>query len=129
MRLFEVSRGRRMLLRATLAAGLFHVVQLAVKAGRGMIELARGRYPEALAAIQTAERLGTLLVTEHTLARRGKSHRLQALVRMGETRRVEHVLAEMDGAERDSGEIRVAVAALRLAQEAIVGRRAIPVPG
>ena len=85
--------------------------------GRGMIELARGRYPEALAAIQTAERLGTLLVTEHTLARRGKSHRLQALVRMGETRRVEHVLAEMDGADRDSGEIRVAVAALRLAQD------------
>jgi LuxR family maltose regulon positive regulatory protein len=36
---------------------------------------------------------------------------------MGETRRVEHVLAEMDGAERDSGEIRVAVAALRLAQD------------
>jgi LuxR family maltose regulon positive regulatory protein len=85
--------------------------------GRGMIELARGRYPEALAAIQTAERLGALLVTEHTLARRGKSHLLQALVRMGETRRVEHVLAEMDGAERDSGEIRVAVAALRLAQD------------
>ena len=85
--------------------------------GRGMIELARGRYPEALAAIRMAERLGALLVTEHTLARRGKSHRLQALVRMGETRRVEHVLAEMDGAERDSGEIRVAVAALRLAQD------------
>jgi LuxR family maltose regulon positive regulatory protein len=85
--------------------------------GRGMIELARGRYPEALAAIQTAERLGALLVTEHTLARRGKSHLLQALVRMGETRRVEHVLAEMDGAVRDSGEIRVAVAALRLAQD------------
>jgi LuxR family maltose regulon positive regulatory protein len=85
--------------------------------GRGMIELARGRYPEALASIQAAERLGTLLVTEHTLARRGKSHLLQALVGMGETGRVEHVLAEMDGTERDSGEIRVAVAVLRLAQD------------
>ena len=85
--------------------------------GRGMIELARGRYPEALAAIRTAERLGTSLVTEHTLARRGASHRLQALVRMDETRHVEHVLAEMDAAERDSGEIRIAVAALRLAQD------------
>jgi LuxR family maltose regulon positive regulatory protein len=85
--------------------------------GRGMIELARGRYPEALAAIRTAERLATLLVTEHTLARRGASHRLQALVRMDETQRVEHVLAEMDAAERDSGEIRIAVAALRLAQD------------
>jgi LuxR family maltose regulon positive regulatory protein len=85
--------------------------------GRGMIELARGRYPEALAAIRTAERLGTLLVTEHTLARRGTSQQLQALARMGETRHVEHALAEMDAAERDSGEIRVAVAALRLAQD------------
>jgi LuxR family maltose regulon positive regulatory protein len=85
--------------------------------GRGMLELARGRYPEALAALRTAERLTTLLVTEHTLARRGKSHRLQALVRMGETQRVEHVLAEMDAAERGSGEIRIAVAALRLAQD------------
>jgi LuxR family transcriptional regulator, maltose regulon positive regulatory protein len=36
---------------------------------------------------------------------------------MGETRRVEQVLAEMDAAERDSGEIRVAVATLRLAQD------------
>ena len=65
----------------------------------------------------TAERLATLLVTEHTLARRGRSHLLQALVRMGETQRVERALAEMDGAERDSGEMRIAVAALRLAQD------------
>ncbi|HJZ28248.1 MAG TPA: LuxR C-terminal-related transcriptional regulator, partial [Streptosporangiaceae bacterium] len=52
-----------------------------------------------------------------TLARRGTSHRLQALVGMGEMRRVEHALAEMDAAVRDSGEIRIAVAALRLAQD------------
>jgi LuxR family maltose regulon positive regulatory protein len=84
--------------------------------GRGMLELARGRYTEALAAIGTAERLAKLLVTEHSLARRGRSHRLQALVLMGETQRVEHALAEMDGAERDSGEMRIVAAALRLAQ-------------
>ena len=85
--------------------------------GRGMLELARGRYTEALAAIRTAERLATLLVTEHALARRGRSHRLQALVLLGETQRVEQLLAEMDGPERDSGEMRIAVAALRLAQD------------
>jgi LuxR family transcriptional regulator, maltose regulon positive regulatory protein len=84
--------------------------------GRGMLELARGRYTEALAAIGTAERLAKLLVTEHSLARRGRSHRLQALVLMGETQRVEHALADMDGAERDSGEMRIVAAALRLAQ-------------
>ena len=85
--------------------------------GRGMLELARGRYPEALTAIRTAERLAKLLVTEHTLARRGKSDRLQALAKMGETQRVEHILAEMDGAERGSAEMRIAMAALRLAQD------------
>jgi LuxR family transcriptional regulator, maltose regulon positive regulatory protein len=85
--------------------------------GRGMLELARGRYTEALVAIRTAERLAKLLVTEHALARRGRSHRLQALVLLGETRRVEQLLAEMDGPERDSGEMRIAVAALRLAQD------------
>ena len=85
--------------------------------GRGMLELARGRYTEALAAIRTAERLAELLVTEHTLARRGLSHRLHALVLAGETQRVEQLLAEMDGPERDSGEMRVAAAALRLAQD------------
>ncbi len=120
----EVAQGRleeaeRSLERAerTVRAEVEPAAGMRLYYGRGMLELARGRYPEALAAIRTAERLGTLLVTEHTLARRGTSHRLQALVRMSDTRRVEHVLAEMDEADRGSGEIRVAVAALRLAQD------------
>ena len=120
----EVARGRleegeRSLERAerTVRAEVEPAAGMRLHLGRGMLALARGRYPEALAAIGTAERLTTLLVTEHTLARRGRSLRLQALVRMGETQRVEHILAEMDGAERDSGEMRIAVAALRLAQD------------
>jgi LuxR family transcriptional regulator, maltose regulon positive regulatory protein len=56
-------------------------------------------------------------VTEHALARRLRSHVLQTLVRLGETQRAEQALAEMSGPERDSGEIRNAVAALRLAQD------------
>ena len=120
----EVAQGRleeaeRSLERAerTLRAEVEPAAGMRLHLGRGILELARGRYPEALAAIGTAERLTTLLVTEHTLARRGKSLRLQALVRLGETQRVEHVLAEMDRAERDSGEMRIALAALRLAQD------------
>ncbi|HEV2252128.1 MAG TPA: LuxR C-terminal-related transcriptional regulator [Streptosporangiaceae bacterium] len=120
----EVAQGRlqeaeRSLERAerTLRAEVEPAAGMRLHWGRGMLELARGRYPEALAAIGTAERLATLLVTEHTLARRGRSHRLQALVKMGETRRAERALAEMDGADRDSGEIRVAAAVLRLAQD------------
>ncbi len=119
----EVIQGRladaeRSLERAerTLRAEVEPAAGMRLHLGRGMLELARGRYPEALAAIGTAERLTTLLVTEHTLGRRGRSHRLQVLVRTGETERVERILAEMDGAERDSGEMRIAVAGLRLAQ-------------
>ena len=57
-----------------------------------------------------------MLVTEHTLARRLRSHVLQALVRLGETQRVEQALAEMGEQEHDSGEMRNVVAVLRLAQ-------------
>jgi LuxR family maltose regulon positive regulatory protein len=85
--------------------------------GRGTLELARGRYTEALAAFRTAERLATLLATQHALAMRLRSHLLQTLIRMGETRRAELVLADMDSQERDNGQMRIALAALRLAQD------------
>ena len=120
----EVAQGRleeaeRSLERAerTVRAEVEPAAGMRLHLGRGMLELARGRYPEALTAIRTAERLAKLLVTEHTLARRGKSDWLQALAKMGETQRVEHVLAEMDGAERGSAEMRIAMATLRLAQD------------
>jgi LuxR family transcriptional regulator, maltose regulon positive regulatory protein len=85
--------------------------------GRGTLELARGRYAEALAAFRTAERLARLLVAQHALAMRARSHLLQTLVRMGETQRVEQILADMDGKDRESGYVRIAVAVLRLAQD------------
>jgi LuxR family maltose regulon positive regulatory protein len=84
---------------------------------RGLLEFLNGRYDAALGAFGTAERLTGLLVTQHTLAVRLRSHLLQTLVRTGETRRVEQALAEMDGLERDSGEMRNAIAVLRLAQD------------
>ena len=84
---------------------------------RGLLEFLNGRYDTALGAFRTAERLTGLLVTQHTLAVRLRSHLLQTLVRTGETRRVGQALAEMDGPERDSGEMRNAIAVLRLAQD------------
>jgi LuxR family maltose regulon positive regulatory protein len=84
---------------------------------RGLLEFLNGRYDAALRAFRTAERLTGMLVTQHTLAVRLRSHLLQTLVRTGEARRVEQALAEMDGPERDSGEIRNAIAVLRLAQD------------
>ena len=86
-------------------------------AGRGMLEFVSGRHDAALSAFRAAERLGNSLVTPHTLAPRLRSHLLQTLVRTGETRRVEQALADMDGPERERGEIRIAEASLRLAQD------------
>ena len=85
--------------------------------GRGMLEFVSGRYDAALNAFQAAERLAGSLVTPHTLAPRLRSHLLQTLVRTGETQRVEQALADLDGAERGRGEIRLAEASLRLAQD------------
>jgi LuxR family maltose regulon positive regulatory protein len=84
---------------------------------RGVLEFISGRHDAALAAFRRAQRLAGLLVTEHAYAVRLRSRLLQALVRVGETQRVERALAEMDEPERDSGEMRTAVAVLRLAQD------------
>jgi LuxR family transcriptional regulator, maltose regulon positive regulatory protein len=85
--------------------------------GRGMLEFVSGRHDAALRAFQAAERLASSLVTPHTLAPRLRSHLLQTLARNGETHRVEQALADMDGPERERGEIRIAEASLRLAQD------------
>lgn len=83
---------------------------------RGLLESVTGHHDAALEAYRTAERLAGLLVSRHTLALRLRSHLLQTLVRIGETQQVELILAEMDGQDRESGEIRNAIAVLRLAQ-------------
>ena len=84
--------------------------------GRGMLEFVCGRHDAALRAFQTAERLSASLRTPHTLAPRLRSHLLQTLIRVGETGRVEQILADMDRPDRERGETRIAEASLRLAQ-------------
>jgi LuxR family maltose regulon positive regulatory protein len=83
---------------------------------RGALELARGRHQEALAAFRTAEPLSNLLVSPHALAPFWRPMLLHILVRLGETDRVEQTLAELDQQERNSTEMRIAQAHLRLAQ-------------
>jgi LuxR family transcriptional regulator, maltose regulon positive regulatory protein len=83
---------------------------------RGVLELVRGRYEEALADIQAAERLAGTLVTPHPLATWMRADTLQALVRLGQTDRAEAALAGLDSRERGGAEMRTALAVLRLAQ-------------
>jgi len=89
---------------------------LVVCYARGVLELARGRDADALAAFQAAERLARLLVAQHYLFPPARAHLLHALVRMGETERAERALAEVGEHDRGRAEIRIAAAALRLAQ-------------
>jgi len=84
--------------------------------GRGMLEFVSGRHDAALRAFQRADRLARSLVMPHTLAPRLRSHLLQTLTRCGETERVEHALADMDAAERERAETRIAEASLLLAK-------------
>jgi LuxR family maltose regulon positive regulatory protein len=85
---------------------------------RGMLALAHGRDAEALAAYQGAEPLTGLLAASstHPATLLLRAHTLQAFVRLGEIGRAEQTLAELAGQQREHGEIRVAEAALRLAQ-------------
>ena len=83
---------------------------------RALLELARGRDHEAVAAFRAAERLAGLLPAPHVLLSRTWALQLHALVRLGELERTGRVLADLEEQDRERGEIRTATAALRLAQ-------------
>jgi LuxR family transcriptional regulator, maltose regulon positive regulatory protein len=84
---------------------------------RGLVELGRGRDREALAAFQAAERMARRLAAPHLLVPPAQGMLLLTLVRLGETERAGHVLADLSEQGGESGEIRIATAALRLAQD------------
>ena len=88
---------------------------MSLRYARAVLELARGRPQEALAAFRAAEKLAAELVTPHTYVTSMRSHMVQTLVRLGQTGPAEQALAELGEDERASGEMRTAVAALRLA--------------
>ena len=84
---------------------------------RGLLELARGRDADALAAFRAAERLAGHLAAPHLLVPPTRALLLLTLVRLGETERAEQVLADLGEQDRERGEMRIATAALRLAQD------------
>jgi hypothetical protein len=85
------------------------------------------------AGVELPESALTLLharteVTPHTLATPMRAHMLQALVLLGEMGRVERSLAELDPREREGGEMRNAIALLRLVQHDALGATAALAP-
>jgi len=84
---------------------------------RGQLELARGRDADALAAFRAAERLAARLAAPHLLVPSARALMLYTLVRLGETERAEQILVGYSDQDREHGEMRIAAAALRLAQD------------
>ena len=92
-------------------------VGLMLGQARGMLALAQGRDATALAAFEAAEPLAGLLVPEHPAAALLQAHLLQVLARLGKNGRASRALAALSEQQRARGEMRIAVAALRLAQD------------
>ena len=84
-------------------------------ASRALLESARGRYATAAAAYRDAERIEGLLVMPSVFATRTQALKLETLVQLGETERVVRALADMDEEVRETTQMRVVLAALRLA--------------
>ena len=89
---------------------------LAIRFLRGMLELLRGRNVAALAALEAGEPLARRLAGPHYLAARLRALLVHALIRLGQAERAGQFLAGLGEQDRERGEIRVAAAALRLAQ-------------
>jgi LuxR family transcriptional regulator, maltose regulon positive regulatory protein len=84
---------------------------------RGVLELARGRDADALAAFQAVERLGGRLAAPHMLLTPAQAWHLHILVRLGDADGAERAFAGLSERDRDHGEMRIAAGVLRLAQD------------
>ena len=101
----------------TLRAEARPPIEINLRYASGLLELARGRPDEALADLLTVDRLARALVMPATLVRPTRALALLAQVELGETDRAEDTLAGLDDQERQSAQLRVAMAALRLAKQ------------
>ncbi|HMI26479.1 MAG TPA: LuxR C-terminal-related transcriptional regulator, partial [Streptosporangiaceae bacterium] len=101
----------------TLRAEADPMTAIAIRYVRALLELARGHDQEVLATFQATERLSRLLDAPDWPLVRTRALRLHALVRLGETGRAEQDIAEIGEQGQLSGEIRMALAALRIAQD------------
>ena len=100
----------------TLRAETHPVLGLSIRTLRGDLELARGQHSEALGAFEAAGRLAEQFVAPHHTVHGPQALMVHALIRLGETDRAGQVLAGLSEQDRENAEIRIATAALLLAQ-------------
>jgi LuxR family maltose regulon positive regulatory protein len=95
---------------------------------RAILELARGRYQDVLAAAQAVERLAGRLETPDLVVPRARALQLLALARLGDTGHAEQALAGLAERARERGDVRIATAGVRLAQDNPQGAAAALAP-
>ena len=88
---------------------------MSLRYARAVLELARGRHQEALAAFGDAQKLAAALAGPHPLATSMRARTAQTLARLGQTGPAAQALADLDQDEQGSAEMGIATAALRLA--------------
>jgi LuxR family transcriptional regulator, maltose regulon positive regulatory protein len=88
---------------------------MSLRYARAVLELARGRHQEALAAFGDAQKLAAALAGPHSLATSMRARMAQTLARLDQTGPAAQALADLDEDEQGSAELGIATAALRLA--------------
>ena len=90
--------------------------ELVMHHARGLLRLAQGRPEEALAAFSAAEGTQALLAARHAFGAGVRARLVQTQVRMGELSAARAALVDIGEEERDSSNIRIAAAAMHLAE-------------
>jgi LuxR family maltose regulon positive regulatory protein len=101
---------------------------LLLHACRQVLALIRSRPAQAMTYLRAAEQMERSFVMPHAWTLRMRVARLRALIRLGETDRVEQSLDEMDDDLRATPEMRVILAELRIAQDDASGAAAAVAP-
>jgi LuxR family transcriptional regulator, maltose regulon positive regulatory protein len=90
--------------------------ELLVHEVQGVLRLAQGQVEEALACFREAERMQTLLAGEHAFAVATKARLLQAQAGTGDVTAARAALAGLSAEERNASAMRIAEAAICLAE-------------
>jgi LuxR family maltose regulon positive regulatory protein len=114
----ELREAERLLDRAELAlrADVEPATELLLHLARGMLEAGLGRYEEALARFRAAERMQSLLVTQHALAVQVQDFRIAMQLRLGQLDDASEAAAAIEAQETPWGESLTALAAIRRAE-------------
>ncbi|WP_167476128.1 LuxR C-terminal-related transcriptional regulator [Nocardia arthritidis] len=102
----------------TLRAATQPATGMAIRSVQGIAEFARGRNGEAVAALLDAERFAARLSEPNVMVTTLRAFRILAVMRHSGTEHAAAILEGFDAADRERAELRLSLAALRIAEGA-----------